>query len=141
MFKIWKYIGIRYLITFILFFAFIHKEWRFEGWSTLRDSLDSFEDWFMFFWLFILPVLFELLYQGLAMSYFLKKLSRQNWLLMLFIFVLLFILEFTVTIQLFAIHFVATKLFVSVVLFFVFYRKYIMLQSRLNSSQNSQPPS
>jgi hypothetical protein len=141
MIKIWKYIGIRYLITFILFFAFIHKEWRFEGWSTLRDSLDSFEDWFMFFWLFILPVLFELLYQGLAMSYFLKKLSRQNWLLMLFIFVLLFILEFTVTIQLFAIHFVATKLFVSVVLFFVFYRKYIMLQSRLNSSQNSQPPS
>ncbi len=141
MFKIWKYIGIRYLITFILFLAFIHKEWRFEGWSTLRDSLDSFEDWFMFFWLFILPVLFELLYQGLAMSYFLKKLSRQNWLLMLFIFVLLFILEFTVTIQLFAIHFVATKLFVSVVLFFVFYRKYIMLQSRLNSSQNSQPPS
>ena len=132
MFKIWKYIGIRYLITFILFFAFIHKEWRFEGWSTLRDSLDSFEDWFMFFWLFILPVLFELLYQGLAMSYFLKKLSRQNWLLMLFIFVLLFILEFTVTIQLFAIHFVATKLFVSVVLFFVFYGNYLMLQSRLN---------
>lgn len=141
MFKIWKYIGIRYLITFILFFAFIHKEWRFEGWSTLRDSLDSFEDWFMFFWLFILPVLFELLYQGLAMSYFLKKLSRQNWLLMLFIFVLLFILEFTVTIQLFAINFVATKLIVSVVLFFIFYGRYMMLQSRLYSSQKSQLPS
>ena len=141
MIKIWKYIGIRYLITFILFFAFIHKEWRFEGWSTLRDSLDSFEDWFMFFWLFILPVLFELLYQGLAMSYFLKKLSRQNWLLMLFIFVLLFILEFTVTIQLFAINFVATKLIVSVVLFFVFYGKFILIQSRLNSSQKSQLPS
>lgn len=141
MFKIWKYIGIRYLITFILFFAFIHKEWRFEGWSTLRDSLDSFEDWFMFFWLFILPVLFEFLYQGLAMSYFLKKLSRQNWLLMLFIFVLLFILEFTVTIQLFAINFVATKLIVSVVLFFIFYGRYMMLQSRLYSSQKSQLPS
>jgi hypothetical protein len=141
MIKIWKYIGIRYLITFILFFAFIHKEWRFEGWSTLRDSLDSFEDWFMFFWLFILPVLFEFLYQGLAMSYFLKKLSRQNWLLMLFIFVLLFILEFTVTIQLFAINFVATKLIVSVVLFFIFYGRYMMLQSRLYSSQKSQLPS
>jgi L-asparagine transporter-like permease len=141
MIKIWKYIGIRYLITFILFFAFIHKEWRFEGWDTLRDSLDSFEDWFMFFWLFILPVLFELLYQGLAMSYFLKKLSRQNWLLMFFTFVLLFSLEFIVTIQFFAIHFVTTKLIVSVVLFFVFYGNYIMLQTRLNSSQNSQPPS
>ncbi len=135
MIKIWKYIGIRYLITFILFFAFIHKEWRFEGWGTLRDSLDSFEDWFMFFWLFILPVLFELLYQGLAMSYFLKKLSRQNWLLMLFIFVFLFILEFIVTIQFFAIHFVATKLIVSVVLFFVFYGKFILFQTRLNLNE------
>jgi len=132
MIKIWKYIGIRYLITFILFFAFIHKDWKFEGWGTLRDSLHSFEDWFMFFWLFILPVLFELLYQGLAMSYCLKKLNRQNWLLMLFIFVLLFILEFILTIQFFAINFVATKLIVSVVLFFVFYGNYLMLQSRLN---------
>jgi amino acid transporter len=89
----------------------------------------------------ILPVLFEFLYQGLAMSYFLKKLSRQNWLLMLFIFVLLFILEFIVTIQFFAINFVATKLSVSVVLFFVFYGKFILIQSRLNSSQKSQLPS
>ena len=141
MIKIWKYIIIRYLITFLLFFTIIYREWHFEGWECLSCSLDSFEVRFMFFWLFILPVLFEFLYQGLAMSYFLKKLSRQNWLLMLFIFVLLFILEFIVTIQFFAINFVATKLSVSVVLFFVFYGKFILIQSRLNSSQKSQLPS
>jgi hypothetical protein len=130
--KIWKYIIIRYIVTFVLFFTIIYREWHFEGWECLSCSLDSFEDWFMFFWLFILPILFEYLYQGLLLAHCLEKLKRQNWFILLLLILLSFFLEFIVTIQIFAINFVSTKLIVSILLFLIFYGQEIIKKRRLN---------
>lgn len=134
--KIWKYIIIRYLVTLLIFFMFIYTAWHFEGCGSLSCFFSSFENWFMFFWLFILPILFECLYQGLLLTYCLKKLTRRNELIILFIISLLFFLEFKVTIQIFSIHFVCTKLIVSVILFFVFYGKVIINKRKTNNINN-----
>ena len=131
---IWKYITLRYLITFLLFFTFVHTTWKFEVWSNSRGFIGRFEDWFMFFWLFGLPVLFEFLYQGLALSYCLKKLSKRNWLFILLLFVLLFFAEYMVTLQFFARHFVVTKLLVSTLLFLFIYGKQIIRKSKADAT-------
>jgi hypothetical protein len=135
--KIWKYIIIRYIVTFVLFFTLIFREWHFEGWECLSCSLGSFEDWFMFFWLFILPILFEYLYQGLLLAYCLEKLKRRNWYILLILILLSFFLEFIVTIQIFAINFVSTKLVVSILLFLVLYGQEIVKKRKLNISESN----
>lgn len=131
---IWKYITLRYLLTFLLFFTFVHTTWKFEVWSNSRGFFGRFEDWFMFFWLFGLPVLFEFLYQGLALAYCLKKLSKRNWLFILLLFVLLFFAEYMVTLQFFARHFVVTKLLVSALLFLLIYGKQIIRKIKADAT-------
>lgn len=131
---IWKYITLRYLLTFLLFVTFVHTKWKFEVWSNSRGFFGRFEDWFMFFWLFGLPVLFEFLYQGLALSFGLKKLSKRNWLFIVLLFVLLFFAEYMVTLQFFARHFVVTKLLVSTLLFLFIYGKQIIRKSKADAT-------
>jgi len=81
--KVAGYIFLRYLMFFIFLVFVKNAKWN---WSNLK----SWEDWFMFFWLFGLPFLLELLIIGLPMSYALNRLPNLSN--KTFVYILLFIL-------------------------------------------------
>lgn len=122
--KIWRYILLRYVISFLVLYT-TNKSLKRLEW----EDFQNWEDWFMFLWIFITPAILELIFIGLPMTYGLKKLTNKNKIFIYLLFIILFTIEFLFFSWIFALNFVIIKLFVSVFLFFCFYWKKIVFPS------------
>lgn len=87
--KIAGYIFLRY-VSFLAVLYATDKSVKKTQWTDLQKG----EDWFMFLWLFGLPVLLEFLIIGLPMGYGLNKMSNSNKVYIYVLFLVLFVLEF-----------------------------------------------
>ncbi len=124
--KIWRYIFLRYVISFVVLYSTNKSLTKIE-WSDLQRG----EDWFMFFWLFITPVIIELIIIGIPMTYGLTKLTNSNKVYIYLLFIVLFTIEFLFTSWIFAMNFVVIKLIISVLLFILLFWKRIFPNLRL----------
>lgn len=124
--KIWRYIFLRYVISFVVLYSTNKSLTKIE-----RSDLQRGEDWFMFFWLFITPVIIELIIIGIPMAYGLTKLTNSNKVYTYLLFIVLFTIEFLFTSWIFAMNFVVIKLIISVLLFILFFWKRIFPNLRL----------
>jgi len=103
-----SYILLRYAL-FLLLIQAIYKEVKWVK----RSDLNSGEDWFMFAWLFIVPVLIEVIIFTLPIKYGINRIEvSKNRLPYYLYFGLLFLIEF-----------IFIKILISVVLFFLYFRK------------------
>ena len=95
LFKVIKYIFLRYVLS-LLVMHIIDKEFRMASWSDILNG-GNYEDWFLFLWMYGLPVLIEVLIIGLPMVYGLKLINPYNTLLIYLLFIGLFfeVIHFT----------------------------------------------
>ena len=113
------YILLRYLLFFIILYT-TNKDVKMVG----SQNLKNWEDWFMLFWLFVLPLLLELLIIGLPISYGLRKVyTTTNKVPIYTLFVALFIIEFLFANWLYGIQSAFLKVGISVALFLILFWK------------------
>ncbi len=118
-FKVVSYILLRYSL-FVIFIVGIYKEIKWVKWSDLH----SCEDWFMFIWLFIVPVLIEVIIFTLPIKYGINRIEvSKNKIPYFLLFSFLFLIEFIFCNSILAKPFNYIKVFISVVLFFLYFRK------------------
>lgn len=126
LFKVTGYIAIRYLIFLTL--LYITK----EDVKIVRPSeLQKGEDWFMFVWLFALPVFIEFLIIGIPFWHGLNRLANSSKNIFVYIlFVILFLIEFFIANWLYGSESAFIKVATSSVLFLIFFRKRIFYIKR-----------
>ena len=116
--KVFGYIFFRYLAFFATLYV-TDKNVKMVQWTDLRKG----EDWFMFLWLFGLPILLEFLIIGLPMGYGLNKLSNSNKIYIYVLFFVLFAIEFLFANWIYGTQSAFIKTGISVVLFLVLFWK------------------
>lgn len=116
--KVFGYLFFRYFAFFIVLYT-IDKTVKIVQSSDLRNR----EDWFMFLWLFGLPVLLECLIIGLPMGYGLNKLSNSNKAYIYALFLVLFVIEFLFANWIYGTQSAFIKTSISIVLFLVLFWK------------------
>lgn len=116
--KVFGYIFFRYFAFFIVLYT-TDKTVKIVQSSDLRNR----EDWFMFLWLFGLPVLLECLIIGLPMGYGLNKLSNSNKAYIYALFLVLFVIEFLFANWIYGTQSAFIKTSISIVLFLVLFWK------------------
>ncbi len=117
--KVIFYLTARYFLFLIIINA-IFKEVKWVKWS----DLNSAEDWFMFAWLFILPLFIEIIAFTLPFSNGLKRIEiSKNRISCYLFFGLLFLMEFIFCNSILAKPFNYIKVLISVVLFFLYFRR------------------
>jgi len=119
-FKVFGYIFFRHIAFFVVLYT-TDKAVKMVQSSDLRNR----EDWFMFLWLFGLPVLLEFLIIGLPMGYGLNKLSNSNRVYIYVLFLVLFVVEFLFSNWIYGTQSAFIKTGISVVLFLVLFWKRI----------------
>lgn len=119
--KVIGYVFLRYVIFFIVLYS-LSENVKAIGFRDLKTG----EDWFMLSWLFILPLLLELLIIGLPMGYGLKKLSNMSSRIPFYLlFVVLFIIEFLFANWLYGMQSAFIKVGISAILFLLLFWKRI----------------
>lgn len=114
--KVIGYILLRYIIFFGILYS--SKTAKMVKWSDLQKGAD----WFMFFWLFFVPIIGEIVIIGIPMAYDLSKISTStNKFLLYSILVALFVVEFLIADWLYGIPASYWKLSVSITLFLLFF--------------------
>lgn len=117
--KVVFYLTARYFLFLIIINA-IFKEVKWVKWS----DLNSAEDWFMFAWLFILPLFIEIITFTLPFSNGLKRIEiSKNRIPYYLLFAVLYLLEFVLYNWIIAIHFIYIKVLCSIILFVLVFRK------------------
>jgi len=116
--KIAGYIFLRYVTFFIILVNTKKLSWN---WSNLKKE----EDWFMFLWLFGLPVLLEFLVIGLPMNFGLNKLTNTNKISIYTLFIILFVIEFLFANWIYGTQSAVIKIGISIVLFLILFWKRI----------------
>lgn len=130
--KVVFYLTARYFLFLIIINA-IFKEVKWVKWS----DLNSAEDWFMFAWLFILPLFIEIIAFTLPFSNGLKRIEfSKNRIPYYLFFGLLFLIEFIFCNSILAKPFNYIKVFISVVLFFLYFRKSLLMKYFPTSENN-----
>lgn len=116
--KVFGYIFFRYIAFFVVLYT-TDKSVKMVQSSDLRNR----EDWFMFLWLFGLPILLEFLIIGLPMGYGLNKLSNSNKFYIYVLFLVLFVIEFLFANWIYGTHSAFIKTGIGVILFLVLFWK------------------
>lgn len=116
--KVAGYILFRYFAFFVVLYTTDNNVKMVQP-SDLRNK----EDWFMFLWLFGLPVLLEFLIIGLPMGYGLNKLSNSNKIYIYILFLVLFVIEFLFANWIYGTQSAFIKTGISVVLFLLLFWK------------------
>lgn len=130
--KVIFYLTARYFL-FLIIINTIFKEVKWVKWS----DLNSAEDWFMFAWLFILPLFIEIIAFTLPFSNGLKRIGfSKNRIPYYLFFGLLFLIEFIFCNSILAKPFNYIKVFISVVLFFLYFRKSLLMKYFPTSENN-----
>ena len=121
-FKVLGYIVLRnFLFHFTL--PFISKEVK---WVKL-ENLKNGDDWFMFSWLFLLPAVVEAIIFFLPFSYGLDKIeSKSNISNFYLLFVVLFIVEYSVNHWFIGLIYPLYKIGISIFLFILMFRKQLL---------------
>lgn len=93
--------------------------------KTIRlHDLQNKKDWFMFSWLFLLPLVLELIILTYPFTYGLRKVTEsQNRLIYYVLFLMLFIIEFVLYHYVFSINYPIVKAGISCLLFIILFRK------------------
>lgn len=115
--KVIGYIFLRYFVFLGALYS-ISKDAKGVKWSDLRNG----EDWFYFSWLFLIPVVVEIVLLGLPISYGLDKVaSSTNKVAFYFLFVGLFVVEFFISNWMYGMSSSFYKVGISIVLFLMFF--------------------
>jgi ABC-type spermidine/putrescine transport system permease subunit I len=127
----------RSLITDVILYLFIRSLVFFITISVLikdvkvvtRSDLIDIEDWFMFFWLFFVPPLIEVILLTFPFAYGLSRQSPRSKTLYYLFFVFLFLIEFLIHYGLIGIAYPFLKILISIFLFILIFRKRLSLIS------------
>lgn len=117
--KVFGYVFLRSLL-FLGMFHSVNKSAKMVKWSDLQNR----EDWFYFFWLFMIPIIAEVILLGLPMAYGLGKMPNSiNKFPLYLLFIGLFMIEFIVANWLYGTPASYWKISISLVLLLLFFRK------------------
>lgn len=111
------------ILSYLLFYLTISLADNEVKGIRLHD-LKNKQDWFMFSWLFLLPLLLELIILTYPFAYGLNKVTeRPNRYIYYALFLLLFIIEFVLFHYVFSINYPFVKVGISCLLFIILFRK------------------
>ena len=121
MIKLIMKVGGYILLSYILYLCanyIIVKDAKFPSKSDLRNA----QDWFLFLFLFAIPVIIDLILVGLPMVYGFKRLAVSESKYPFYVLIIgLFAVEFIVTCTLSGVAPSALKVIISILLFIVFF--------------------
>ncbi|SDX69297.1 hypothetical protein SAMN05444410_1277 [Hydrobacter penzbergensis] len=122
-FKVLGYILFRFLVFFIVIHL-IDKNVKWVEPSDLRNK----EDWFMFLWLFLVPILIEMILLTLPFAYGLNKIinAGNKRVIIWGLFILLFLCEFAIYKWVIPIEYLVWKVIISIFLFLFLFRKRLL---------------
>jgi hypothetical protein len=117
--KVIGYIFLRSLVFFVAL-PIIDKNVKLVKGSDLENK----EDWLMFLWLFLVPIIIEIIILFFPFSYGLSKVDKShNKSLFYLFFLILFFIEFALTHWLVGIRYPLLKVGISLFLFLLLFRK------------------
>jgi len=122
--KITGYIFLRYITSFILLLL-IDKSAKFLK----LEDVQTREDWFMFFWLFLIPVLLEWIIFVVPLSYGLNKITKDNRFWFSILLLVLFLIEYLIANYVFGFKHSYWKVAISIVLFMLLFKSKIIERS------------
>ena len=115
------YIFVRYIA---FYFALFIEDKNVK--SVKTDDLKNGEDWFMFFWLFLVPPVIEVIILSLPFAFGINILrNTQNRFPFYLLFLELFLREFIISDWVIGIRHPFLKVSLSLLLFLLFFRRYL----------------